>query len=116
MNVDRRIPFDRILTQECAIYRVTASKNDNYEVIPGDEVLVADDVPCFGAFPSGRKNIIPAGLDPSKTRVFYFKHGQDVKERDVILKGGRRYMVTAVDGAGLDEHHLEAYCETVLGG
>lgn len=111
-----RAPYESLLVQTCDIYRPATARNEYHEVVRTEDTLVEEGVACFCAFPSGRKSILPVGIDPSKLRVIYLKNGQDVQERDVIVHNGRRYIVNSVDSAGLDGHHLEAMCETVVGG
>jgi len=114
--MNTRAAYESLLVQTCDVYRPTTSRNAYHEVVPGADELIDEGVACFCAFPSGRKSILPVGIDPSKLRLIYFKSDQDVQERDVIVHNGRKYIVNSVDSAGLDGHHLEAMCETVVGG
>lgn len=117
--MDRRAFFERKLTGTCDVHRTTSSQNAFHEVV-GTESLVASGVPCFAAMPTGRKVVIPAGVDASKLRLFYFKHDAGIQERDRIVFLGRSYTVNYVDPVAVmpdgNPHHIEAMCETYVGG
>lgn len=109
-----RAAFNKGLDQVCDIYRKTVTVNASHEKV-GSLALFAEDVPCFMSMPTGRKVILPSGIDPSKLRLVYFRHDQDVKEMDQIEFGDRRYVVNSVNVTPKD-HHKEAMCETAEGG
>jgi hypothetical protein len=90
------------------------SINAKHEKV-GVETLHEAGVKCAMAFPTGRKVVLPSGIDPAKLRLFYFRHDADVLERDRVVFNGRSYIVNSVDVTWGD-HHKEALCETVLGG
>jgi len=112
--MDRRGPFRKMMDQVCDIYRSTSAVNSSHEVIATETLLEAG-VACMMAFPSGRKVILPIGIDPAKIRLFYFEWDQDIKERDTIVFNSRKYIVNSVDVTP-KMHHKEAMCETLLGG
>lgn len=112
--MNTRAAFEKMLDQTCDIYRSSTTVNSSHEVV-GTETLLAESVACFMAMPSGRKVVMPAGVDPAKTRLFYFKYDQDIQELDTIKFNGRKYVVNSCDVTPKN-HHIEAMCETVLGG
>jgi len=112
--MNTRAAFEKMLGSTCDIYRSSTSVNTSHEVV-GSEALLAAGVRCAIAFPTGRKVVLPSGIDPSKLRLIYFKWNADVQERDRIRLGGRDYTVNSVDVTWAN-HHKEAMCETMLGG
>lgn len=112
--MNTRAAFEKGLDQTCDIYRPIVSTNAYHEKVSSLSLL-AEDVPCMMAMPTGRKVVLPAGIDPSKLRLVYFKYDQDVQERDQVDFDGRRYVVNSVDVTP-KSHHKEAMCETALGG
>lgn len=113
--MNNRVAFNAGLDSTCTIYRPTVTTNDYHERVSTLEVL-AEDVVCMKAMPTGRKVVLPSGVDPSKLRLVYFKHDQDVRELDQLdFNDGRRYVVNSVDVTPRS-HHKEAMCETILGG
>lgn len=115
MKKTDRKSFEQKLIQTADVYRVTSSVTANYEKI-GSESLVASDVECYAGNPTGRMRLDSFGIDPMRARIFYFKHDQDVQERDIIVQGSRRFLVRVTDKPGPGDHHLEAITETVSGG
>lgn len=114
--MNQRGAYAKLLKHTCSIYRSSVTTNSSYEKVRGPETLLEANVPCFSSFPTGRKVVLPVGIDPSKLRLFYFEYDQDVRELDIIVRDGRRFIVNSVDSAGLINHHLEAMCETMQGG
>jgi hypothetical protein len=112
--MDNRAAFEKGLNATCDVYRKSPTVNAFHEKV-GQDVLHEASVPCSMAFPTGRKVVLPLGVDPSKSRIFYFKHDADIVERDLLKYGGRSYIVNSVDSTW-GGHHVEAMCETVLGG
>jgi hypothetical protein len=106
-----------MLTFTCDVERPVAAKNA-YNEKTATYSSVGTDVPCYPGNPHGRQmqDILAMGLDPSKTKLFFFAYDADIVERDRITFDGRQYQVKAINKQGPAVHHIEVVAETPFGG